>query len=130
MRKYILDANIYLRFLLNDNVLQAQKAKDYLQQAREHKISLVLYPEIVLEVAYVLKTVYKLAKAEVAQSLSMICKTDYVSVIDRDILLRAIDVFAKKSIDITDCLLYARAEETGTEVLSFDKDFSKLKDMN
>lgn len=130
MKSYILDANVYLRFRLKDNALQAKKATAFLRQARERKISLILYPEIVLEIAFVLESVYKLAKEDIVQSLSSICKTDYISVVDRSILLRTIDVFDKKNIDLTDCLLYARAEETGAEILSFDKDFNKLKDIS
>lgn len=126
MKTYFVDANIFLRFILEDNKKLAKKAKEYFQKAKEEKINLIFTPEIIMEINYVLLKVYSVDKIKVIDYLSTLIKTPYLEIINRKILLNCLDIYQKYSIDFIDALLFSYAKENKSEVLSFDSDFKKL----
>lgn len=126
MKKYYVDANIFLRFILNDNERLAKKAKDYFQKAKEGNVKLIFASEILMEINYVLLKVYSVPKSKIIEYLSTIIKTPYLEIPDRKILLNSLDIYQKYSIDFIDALLFSYSIENNSEVLSFDADFKKL----
>ena len=60
----ILDANIILRYLLNDNVALADKAAEYVDRA-----DAFVTIEVIAEVVYVLKGVYSLDRPKIRDIL-------------------------------------------------------------
>jgi len=126
MKKYIVDTNVMLRFFLKDNEKHFIKAKQYLSQAREGKISLILIPQVVFEINYVLKTVYSLSKRERIKILSSVVKFPHIVVKERKILMETIEKYKKISVDLVDIYLAQTAKGEGAKIFSFDKDFKKL----
>lgn len=126
MKTYFVDANIFLRFILEDNKKLAKKAKEYFQKAKEEKIKLIFTPEIIMEINYVLLKVYSVDKVKVVDYLSTLIKTPYLEIINRKILLNSLDVCQKYPVDFIDALLFSYAKENNSSVLSFDTDFQKL----
>lgn len=126
MKTYLVDTNIFLRFLLNDVKEQTKQARLYFQQAKANKILLTLHPVTVFEVDYALVKLYSLSKQTVVEKLQSILSISYIHVIDRAILLAALKLYNQKTIDFVDVFLYTYAESIGSEVLSFDKDFKKM----
>lgn len=127
MKRYIVDANVLLRFFLRDHRKHFQVAKSYLNAAKEGKVELTLIPTTVFELNYVLRGVYTLTRKEAAEILAQLVKTPYINVVNRDILISAVERYKKVSIDLTDIYIYLLAEKEKAEVLTFDKDFDKLK---
>ena len=72
MDVYFLDTNILLRFFIQDNQTQFNKAKSYFSQARQRKIKLVLIPQIIIEFEYVLRKVYEQPKSFIYVQLKKI----------------------------------------------------------
>ena len=103
--------------------IAVQKIND----AKTGSIELIIYPETILEVYYVLTKVYKLVRAESVEILLSFCKSDYINSVDRSIIVEALNIHKEVNIDLVDCLLYVRSKYTNSEVLSFDQDFKKLK---
>lgn len=126
MKKYIVDTNIFLRFLLKDNEKFYQQAKKYFIDAKDKKIVLILLSQVIFEIDYVLKGVYKLSRQESADILKNLMKFPYLQVENRQVIAEAIGKYAEKNIDLVDLFLLETARKEGAEVLSFDKDFSKL----
>ena len=56
----ILDANMILRYLINDNIEMADKVEEIINN---HKVCVT--PEVMAEVVYVMKSVYILANDEI-----------------------------------------------------------------
>ena len=127
MKKYVIDANFCLRFLLSDLKDQYKIAVQKINDAKTGSIELIIYPETILEVYYVLTKVYKLVRAESVEILLSFCKSDYINSVDRSIIVEALNIHKEVNIDLVDCLLYVRSKYTNSEVLSFDQDFKKLK---
>ena len=126
MKTYLADTNVYLRFLLQDEVALADRAEEYLIQAKQKQIKLIFLSAVVLEMGFVLQKVYKLSASEVAKHLLRLVKTSYVEVEDRQVWLKTLLVYGRKKIDLLDIYLFEKAKDTGVEILSFDKDFKRL----
>lgn len=129
MKKYLVDTNIFLRFLLKDNQKFYQQAKKYFILAHEKKIKLSLISPVVFELDYVLKGVYGLKRDESADLLRKLISLPILEVENREILLEAIEKYKKLNVNLFDLYLWEMAKQEKAKVLSFDKDFKKIKDL-
>ena len=64
----LIDANIILRYLLNDNPEMSEKAKEIINDGA------FTIPEVMAEVIYVLKGVYKVERQEISDVLQEFLK--------------------------------------------------------
>lgn len=126
MTTYYLDTNVLLRFLLKDNLAQAEKAKNYFEKALTGKLRLVVLTEILLEVEYVLRKVYRHSRSALVEDLMTIVDNPSLDIRNRHILRSSLDLYKEFSIDIVDAILFHSAQSNKAHVLSFDKDFQKL----
>jgi len=126
MKRYYVDANIFLRFLLNDDATQADLAERYFEQAKREEIELTIIPLTIIEVVYVLTKVYKETRSQVTKNIKTILSMSYLKVKQRKELLQAVELYERHNVDFVDTFLYACAKNDTAEVLSFDKDFKKL----
>lgn len=127
MKKFFVDTNVFLRFLLKDNQKLYQQAKNYFLQAKEGKISLILLPEIIFEIDYVLRGVYSLPKEERSKILSTLVKSPDLEIKERSLLIETIEKYKKINVDLFDIYLFEKAKELKAEVISFDTDFKKIR---
>ncbi|MEK7079323.1 MAG: PIN domain-containing protein [Patescibacteria group bacterium] len=126
MKKYFLDTNVILRFLLKDNEKYYNQARGYFEKAKRGEIELNLIPEVLFEIDYVLRGVYSLTKDEVVDILLKLIKTPYLAISNRGVLITTVDKYQSTHVDLFDVYLYYYSLSKGTEVLSFDKDFEKI----
>jgi predicted nucleic acid-binding protein len=127
MTKYFVDTNVFLRFLLKDNKNYFNKAKKYLTLAKEKKIVLILIPQVLFEIDYVLKGVYSISKKERVAILSNLVKSPALAVENRKLLIEVVEKYEKLNIDLFDIYLWTIAHQQKAKILSFDKDFKKIK---
>ena len=113
------DANMILRYLLNDNAVMAEKVEQYLDTG-----NVLVTIEVIAEVVYVLKGVYSLECDEVADILRGLL--ELVSCRDGEVLNFALDTFGKHNLDFVDCVLYAYNRVKGIDIATFDKKLLKL----
>ena len=119
----LVDTNVLVRHLTGDPPAQAAGATRYLQTADE----LLLADLIAAEVAYVLESFYEAPRAQVAESLRAILAFPAIRVIDRELLLRAVEVYERHRLDFADAYLVATAEQSGVgEIVSFDRDIDRV----
>ena len=126
MKSYFADTNFYLRFILKDNRGQAKKSKEFLTKAKKGKIKIIFPPEVILEMEFVLRSVYSLSKKEVVRYLLPLIKTDYLEIKEREIWLVAFKVFQETNLSLLDIFLFLKAKKEKAQILSFYKDFKKL----
>lgn len=115
----MLDANVILRYLLNDNEKMALEA----EKAIKTQTALVTI-EVIAEVVYVLKRVYSIDKVEIKESvLGFLSETE---VEERDVLVLGLKTYAEQNLDFVDCILYAYRCVKKYDVLTFDKKLNQL----
>jgi predicted nucleic-acid-binding protein len=118
------DTNILIRHLTGDPPDLAARATRFLQDADE-----LLLPDLILaEVVYVLESYYEVPRERVAEISRTILAFDAITVLDRDLLLRAIELYEVDRLDFVDAYLVASAEVTGVGVVaSFDQAIGRIR---
>jgi predicted nucleic acid-binding protein len=129
MRELILDANVLVRFLVQDVPPQAKAARKLVEQAESGALLLVVDPMIIAETVYVLTSFYKKPREAVADALMAFVQSDGVSVAEESRLVDALRRFQRSSVDFADAWLAATAAETHREVASFDRDLDRFADV-
>jgi predicted nucleic acid-binding protein len=118
-----IDTNVFVRHLTGDPVEQAAAATRYLAAADE----LILEDLIVAEVAYVLQSVYKTPRADIALSLRAILGFPAVRVADPELLQRTVEIYDINGLDFAEAYLIASAERSGVGVVaSFDRQIDRV----
>jgi len=116
----IIDANIVLRFLLNDNVKLSSKAENIILN---NKVTLLV--EIVAEIIYVLNGVYGVPRKEIVEILIKFEKLDTVSFEKKDVIIESLFNYSTYNLDFVDCVLIAYNSIYKHEIFTFDKKLIK-----
>ena len=109
----LIDANVILRYLLDDNKEMADKADVTIQKGA------CTIPEVLAEVVYVLKGVYNMKRDEIAD-----CILGIVEIVEMEhskVMIEAIGIYKEKNLDFVDCILIAFNHVEEYKVFSFDK---------
>jgi len=96
----IVDANIILRYLLNDNQLLASAAREILDNGK-----LEAPNEVICEVVYVLQKSYQVPRGEIARQVRRFCERGNIILSNQPVLFQALDFFAATNLDFVDCIL-------------------------
>ena len=115
----MLDANMILRYLLNDSFEMAERAEQYIKTG-----DVIVSVEVVAEVVYVLKGVYRMECKEIAAAITSFLKL--VACRDMDVLCFALDVYGENNLDFVDCVLYGYHMVEGIDIATFDQKLAKL----
>ena len=117
----IADANIILRYLLNDHEDLSNKATNIIENN-----DILLPNEVVAEIVYVLEKVYGAKNDEISDILLELFRYENIIVDDLEVLEEAFMLFGKRRLDFVDTLLYGYNKVKGYEVYTFDKKLNKL----
>lgn len=120
----IIDANIIIRYLLKDNLIQAEGAKRLLTNEAEE---LILTDLVFAELVWVLQSVYKLPKQEIIEALLKFLKFKKV-ICNSQFLINCLLTFQDYNISFVDAYLAAYCKEKNLKgIYSFDKGLDKIK---
>ncbi|MBW4093376.1 MAG: type II toxin-antitoxin system VapC family toxin [Proteobacteria bacterium] len=112
------DTNVVVRYLVDDDPAQAEKARRVIGQEP------VFVPRtVLLEVEWVLRGVYELPTNRIIPALRALAGLPGVSVEDPTLVARAMDR-AERGLDFADALHLAAAAHC-TDFLTFDKRFAR-----
>lgn len=129
MKTLLLDANVLVRFLVQDDPRQGAAATALFAKAGRREITLRLDALALAEAAYVLIGRYGRSRVEVANVLLAIIQSAGIEALEADVVTDALRRFAAINADFADAWLAARAARHGLDVVSFDRDFDKFKDI-
>jgi len=129
MKQLILDANVLVRFLVQDDPKQSAAATKLMSAAQSGVFELLVDPMIVAETVYVLVAHYKRARVDVANSLLATVRSPFVRVEKEHQLVDALLRFRDHGVDFADAWLAAIAASGAHEIASFDRDLDKFKDV-
>jgi len=129
MKELLLDANVLVRFLVQDDAKQSAAATALFEKAERHEAVLHLDGLTVAETAYVLIGRYGQRRRDVVNVLLAIIQNAGVETAQREIVTDALQRYGAMNVDFPDAWLAARAAQLGHPVASFDRDFDKFKDI-
>ena len=127
-RTYAIDANVILRYLIQDDNKLAAKAVAIMEAVDDGTISVVCDPVTLAEVVWVLTSHYGLSAKRVAEGLGPILKADHFLMENKSRYVRAIDLFADSVPHFGDaCACAAALEKSDGSLLSFDRRLSRVE---
>jgi len=116
-----IDANIVLRYVLNDNSKLSSKAKEIIDN------NIVEVPiEVLCEVVYVLAGHYGIDRKSISTELQHFFERTQCALSHREAVMRGLEYFGQKPLDFVDCVLAGYAEVEKDEIFSFDNKLKKL----
>lgn len=129
MRAGILDANVILRFFLNDHREHAAAARALFTKAEIEELDLFLADTIVAEVTFVMEKVYKKQRAIIADALLDFIQNPGITLQSPSVLTDALLRYRSHAIDFPDALVAAMAAGKGIPAISFDGDLDLFPDV-
>lgn len=123
---YLIDTNVILRFLLGDHKSFSPKATAFMELISRGAKKAEIPCVVIVECVYVMEKFYKIPKNELVDSLTKILNFRGISNPDKSEIIQALLKYASTNADIVDCILAAMSSPERV-IISFDKDFDKLK---
>lgn len=118
----LVDANVILRYLLNDIPEQVESASSVIRSGA------FTLPEIVAEVVYVLVRLYNVPREEIKEIVSPVF--DEIQIDNKDVVVKALATYSETKFDFVDSLLLSRKSLLGDEIFTFDKKLAnRLKEI-
>lgn len=123
--RVLLDANVMLRYTLDDHEVLSARATTYFERAAAGELILVVPTITLAECIYTMKSFYKLGRQEIAAGLETLLNLPGVEPLE-PCLRPALQLFATHNVDFADAYLAALGSSLGQSVATFDRDLGKL----
>ena len=117
----ILDANMILRYIIDDNHEMADEVQNIIQN-----YPVLLLPEVIAEVVFVMNSFYKKQHSEIAEGIFIFMEECDMRTNCGNVLIRGLRFYQETSLDFVDCLLCAYHTEENYEICTSDKKLKKL----
>ncbi len=122
------DANIFLRFLTNDDPKKADRCEELFKKAIAGEIYLYTNELVIAEIIWTLGSLYKFSKKEIASKLEILINTPNLEIRDKYILMEALILYQEKNIDFIDAFngIFMKYNCI-KEAYSYDKDLDRIR---
>ena len=120
MKKYIVDTNFILRYLLADNKEQYKQTKNIFDQARDGRVQIKLEQSVFVEVIFVLSSFYKTPKNNIIEIMHSFLAYKGIEA-EKDLFHNALEIYQNHNIHIVDSIIAAKSILDNTPMLTFDK---------
>ena len=125
-KRFLLDTNIILRFLLADHPTLSKKAKNIFKEAEKGEIELFVNHTTIAEVFWVLESFYQLSRQELIQILSDFLRFPNLRVTDKRMILKTFNLLARENVSYIDAYNLIFARKNNLELKTFDRKLEKL----
>ena len=114
----LIDANVILRYLLNDHEEMSRRAKEAVEQGACTNV------EVLAEVVYVLSGVYKAKRSEIRDWL--VCLLAEIAIGNKQTIVYAFEQYGETTLDFIDCVLIGYNHVLGQRIYTFDKALNRM----
>ena len=116
----VVDTNVLVRFTIRDDEIQFKRSERLLRESET-----LLLPSTLMEFEWVVRSLYGIARAEIAGAMLGICGLPRVKLDEGDVIERAIQAYAG-GLDLADAIFILQAEARGVgRFATFDKQLIK-----
>ena len=121
-----LDTNVLVRFLVQDDPLQAQLATKVIDQLNDDAHGFVSR-EVLIELVWVLECAYRRGRAEIAVALDGLLSATELNIEGSDEVAPVLELYRNNGFDFADLMIAAAARRAGAaELVTFDRKASRL----
>ena len=121
-----LDTNVLVRFLVQDDPMQAQLATKVIDQLTDDAPGFVSR-EVLIELVWVLERAYRLGHPDIATALDGLLSAIELEVEGSDEVAPALELYRNDGFGFADLMIAAAARRAGaTEMVTFDRKAARL----
>lgn len=122
-KRSLIDANLILRFILNDPPKQSEYVRQLLEDSEDK--ALIVLDVVLMEVVFTLTSFYKYEKQEVTEAIRAFISLPEVSC-DRALVSATLSIFEQHPLSIVDAYICASMQKANVQVETFDKKLLKV----
>lgn len=121
-----LDTNVLVRFLVQDDPLQAQLATQIIDQLTDDAQGFVSR-EVLIELVWVLERAYRLGRADIAVALDGLLSATELDIEGTDEVAPALELYRNDGFGFADLMIAVAARRAGaSDLVTFDRKAAKL----
>lgn len=124
--RFLLDTNAFLRILLNDIPNQADQVEKLIKKAKREKVELLAPQIVIFEITFALEKYYHFAKEDITDKIKTVLAMKYLKIQDEEVFKKAIELWGRKNLSLTDCFLIYFAKNNNASLFTFDRGLKKL----
>ena len=123
------DANVFIGYLTNSPPHQGGQALEFFRDLAKASVVATTTEGVLVEITQVLSSKKGLAypRVEISRELAKFLEFRGLRIENRDLHMRALDRYASTNLDYVDCLLIEYADGQGDAVVSFDRDYDRVR---
>ncbi len=122
----IVDANVIIRFLLNDHPKLSPQAISIFSQAQKKLIKVYLDEVILAEVIWTLSSFYKIKKADLVENIEKFLSQDWIVNPKKRLILKALYLYRSTNLDYIDCWVYVVSQDFKFKFETYDRNLKRL----
>lgn len=126
MAKKLIDANVVLRYLLQDDNTLFKKASALLERVKVGEEAVVIPESVIAECVYVLLKVYKIDRQIISEKLRELFAYKGIVNPDKKDLIDSIILFGQTQLSIVDCIACSKSINNGMSLFTFDDDLRNM----
>lgn len=127
-KRYLIDTNIFLRTLVREDERSNAACRSFLQAVRSRRVAAYTSPLVIAEIAWTLKSFYKLPKDELLQALESVLVLRGLRVEAHEQVGKAVALYRSYNVKFVDALLASapRVCSGSVVVVSYDREFDTI----
>ncbi len=122
---FLLDTNVFLRFITNDHLQLSQQAKTFFKSAELGRLKIYLDELVLGEVVWTLQSFYEYSRSEIYHSLNRLLASRFMVNPRKKILIKALNRYSISNLSFSDCWVFEVAKSNKIKLQTFDKDLQK-----
>jgi predicted nucleic-acid-binding protein len=122
---YLIDANVIIRFLVQEENELYTKSVQILQDVEKGKLKIEILNEVVMEVIFIMTKYYKVPLPDIVNDLKALLLLEGVVNKDKYIVIDTLMLMQYKKIDFVDALICSKSKLQGYGKINFDNDVMK-----
>ena len=126
MVKKLIDANVVLRYVLQDDDALFKKASALLERIKVGEEAVVIPESVLAECVYVLLKVYKIDRQIISEKLRGLFAYKGIVNPDKKDLIDSIILFGQTQLSIVDCIACSKSINTGMSLFTFDDELKTI----
>lgn len=126
MKKIFIETSVFIRFLTKDDKRKLQDCIRLFRRVEVGKTRPYTSNIVIQEILFVLTRIYNFSKSEVIKDIQKILELRNMSLIEKTDTKTALGLFKKHAVKYGDCLIATQVPK-GVKLVTYDKDFSKIK---
>jgi predicted nucleic acid-binding protein len=123
---YLVDANVLLRYLMNDPPAHGSAAKKLIEDAASGKVSLLIPFIAVSETIFTLQRFYGISREAIGREFVKVLTAPGIKLTGPAWILAAVEEYGRGTASFGDACMAAEARTSNLPIASFDRDIDRL----